>query len=230
LNNLEALLENWRTERIPETIADRTRRIYDLMARVYPVSSRLFHAKAHGVAVAMSGIRDGTNVLEIATGSGEMFSRIAAANPRGLNVGIDLSASMAAVTQERTRKRHPGVRCGLKAVDARQMPFRDGSFDTVVCCYLLELLANNDIVRALHEVHRVLKPGGRMVVILICHQRTYFNYAYRMASKLAPAFWGQQVDERRMGLIFENCGFLVREEKRVTQTLYPSRVLLVERR
>ncbi len=230
MNNLEALLENWRTERIPETIADRTRRVYDLMARVYPVSSRLFHAKAHRVALDLSGITDGSNILEIATGSGEMFSLIADRNPRGLNVGIDLSASMAAVTQDRMRKRHPEVRCGLKAVDARQMPFRDASFDTVVCCYLLELLAANDIVRALHEVQRVLKPGGKMVVILIGHDRAYFNAAYRVASKLVPAFWGQQLEEKRMDAIFESCGFAVRTQRRVTQTLYPSRVLLAERR
>jgi ubiquinone/menaquinone biosynthesis C-methylase UbiE len=229
LNNLEALLENWRTERIPETIANRTRRIYGILSRVYPISSNLFHAKAHGVALELSGIQNGTRVLEIATGSGEMFSRIAARNPDGLNVGIDLSPDMAAVTLGLIRRKHPAVNCGLKAVDARQMPFRDASFDTVVCCYLLELLASNDIVRLLHEVQRILRPGGKLAIILIGQDKAYFNRAYRIASKVAPAFWGQQMEQRAL-LLFEKCGFRMLEERHVVQSLYPSRIVLVERR
>ncbi len=168
-------------------------------------------------------------MLEIATGSGEMFSRIAERNPSGLNVGVDLSPSMAAATLKLIRAKHPLVNCALKAVDARQMPFRDGSFDTVVCCYLLELLASNDIVKMLHEVHRVLRPGGRFAIILIGQDRAYFNRAYRVASKVVPAFWGQQM-EQRAGMLFENCGFQIVEERHVVQTLYPSRILLAERR
>lgn len=229
MNNLEALLENWRTERIPETIANRTRRVYDLLSRVYPISSNLFHSKAHAIAMDMSGLRDGSKVLEIATGSGELFSRIAEKNPKGLNVGIDLSPAMAAVTLSRIRAKHPDVNCGLKAVDARQMPFRDGSFDTVFCCYLLELLASNDIVRLLHEVHRILRPGGKFAVILIGQNKAYFNTAYRFASKAVPAFWGQQMEQRAQ-MLFENCGFRMLEERHSVQTLYPSRIVLVERR
>ncbi|MDX2270000.1 MAG: class I SAM-dependent methyltransferase [Bryobacter sp.] len=230
MNNLEALISNWRTERIPETIAGRTKRVYDLVSRIYPVSSRLFHQRAHGIALDMADIRDGAHVLEIATGSGEMFSRITKANPQGMNVGIDLASSMAAATQRHVRKRHPEARCGFQAGDARQMPFRDGVFDHVFCCYLLELLAANDIVRTLHEVHRILKPEGRFTLILIGRSRNYFNRAYRVASKVVPAFWGQQVDDGRMPQILEASGFRFGQAKEVVQTLYPSRVLLMHKK
>jgi ubiquinone/menaquinone biosynthesis C-methylase UbiE len=228
LTPLEGILENWRTERLPVTIANRTRRVYDLLAGVYPVSSYLFHARAHKLALEMSGITDGSRVLEVAVGSGEMFSRIAGRNPLGLNVGVDLSPQMAAVTRQRIHRHHRGVQCSLEAVDARNMPFRDQSFDSIVCCYLLELLASNDIVRTLGEISRVLRPGGTFTVILIGQNHEYFNRAYRIASKIAPAFLGQQM-ERRGGELLTACGFEVVAEKKVTQTLYPSRVVVTRK-
>jgi ubiquinone/menaquinone biosynthesis C-methylase UbiE len=228
LTNLEGLLENWRTERLPVTIANRTRRVYDLLAGIYPLSSYLFHARAHRLALDMSSIENGARVLEIAVGSGEMFSHIAAHNPRGLNVGLDLSPQMAAVTLNRLGREHPEVNCTIEAADSRLMPFKDESFDTVVCCYLLELLASNDIVRTLHEVRRVLKPGGSFTLIMIGQNREYFNHAYRFASKVVPAFLGQQMDHRGPDLL-EACGFRVAQTATVTQTLYPSRIVVSKR-
>lgn len=228
MNQLEGLLENWRTERIPVTIANRTRRVYDLLAGVYPLSSYLFHARAHRLALELTAIEDGARVLEIATGSGEMFSQIAARNGKGLNVGLDLSPSMAAKTLSRLNCEHPEVNCTIEAADSRLMPFRDQSFDNVVCCYLLELLASNDIVRTLHEVQRVLKPGGKFTLIMIGQNHEYFNHAYRIASKIVPAFLGQQMD-RRGPEILEACGFQIEATRTVTQTLYPSRIAISRR-
>ena len=228
MNDLQGLLENWRTERLPVTIAGRTRRVYDRLAGIYPLSSYLFHARAHRLALDMSNIADGARVLEIAVGSGEMFSRIAARNPHGLNVGLDLSPQMAAVTLARLSKEHPEVNCTIEAADSRLMPFRDESFDTIICCYLLELLASNDIVRTLHEIRRVLRPGGTFTLIMIGQNHEYFNRAYRIASKIVPAFLGQQMDRRGLEIL-QACGFEVVETATVTQTLYPSRIVLSRR-
>jgi ubiquinone/menaquinone biosynthesis C-methylase UbiE len=228
LTNLEGILENWRSERLPVTIANRTRRVYDHLARIYPISSYLFHAKAHALALDMAGIQDGMKVLEIAVGSGEMFSKIAARNPQGLNVGLDLSPQMAAATLDRLGKEHPEVNCTIEAADCRMMPFRDESFDGIVCCYLLELLASSDIVKTLHEVNRVLKPGGTFTLIMIGQNLEYFNRAYRVASKVVPAFLGQQMDQRGPELL-EACGFRVVSHQTVRQTLYPSRIVVSRR-
>src|SRR5271169_2890197 len=119
-------------------LPDRTRRIYDLLAGVYPLSTLLFHEKAHKVALSLAGIKDGMRVLEVATGSGEMFGRIVKINPGGLTCGVDLSPNMAARTQRLGRRNRPSARAHCQAVDARRMPFRDATFDAVVCCYLLE--------------------------------------------------------------------------------------------
>ena len=84
---------------LPFTIAERTRRVYDTVAAVYPASTFFFHSKAHELTLRHSGIQNGMRVLEIATGSGEMFRRLVQANPKGTTFGLDLSPNMAARTQ-----------------------------------------------------------------------------------------------------------------------------------
>src|SRR5689334_17736752 len=117
------------------------------MSAVYPLSTLLFHSRAHRCALESSGIHDGMRVLEVATGSGEMFRRLVRLNPTGATVGVDLSPRMASRTQRRAHREFPGSTAHCQAVDARHMPFRDDSFDALVCCYLLELLSADDIVQ-----------------------------------------------------------------------------------
>lgn len=201
-----------------------TKRIYDSLAPVYPVSTYLFHSKAHKVALEMASIRDGMQVLEVATGSGEMFRRLIQANPRGATLGLDLSPKMAARAQRRAQEEFPGIAASCQAVDARRLPFRDGTFDAVMCCYLLELLPADDITVALGEFRRVLKDGGTFTLVLIGQQTKAFNHAYKICGRLAPAFWGRQVDMRMTGLI-ESVEFRITGERTVRQGFYPSRVL-----
>ena len=92
----------------------------------------LFHSRAHRCVLDLSGIRDGMRVLEVATGSGEMFRRLVRVNRSGYTVGVDLSPNMAARTQRRVHGEFPGSKAHCQAVDARNMPFRDGSFDALV--------------------------------------------------------------------------------------------------
>ena len=117
----------FQTERIHQTIANRTKRVYDHLAAIYPASTFFFHRKAHKIALEMSGLRDGMRVLEVATGSGEMFRRLAKNNPSGHTCGVDLSPNMAARTQAHARKKFPQVSLHCQAVDARALPYRDGS-------------------------------------------------------------------------------------------------------
>ena len=206
------------------TIARRTRRIYDLLAGVYPASTFFFHSKAHKEAVEVSGIRDGMRVLEVATGSGEMFRRLVQVNPSGYTVGLDLSPNMAARTQRNVRKEFPRTRTWCKAVDARFMPFRDETFDAVVCCYLLELLSGDDIVVTLQEIARVLKRRGTFTLVLIGQNTEVFNRMYKVCGTIAPAFWGRQVEQRVPDLI-ESLEFRIVNDRMVRQGFYPSRVL-----
>jgi ubiquinone/menaquinone biosynthesis C-methylase UbiE len=218
----------WPLNGLPATLTERTRRIYDRLAGVYPVSTMLFHSRAHRCALEMSGLRDGMDVLEVATGSGEMFRRLVRANRKGATVGVDLSPNMAARTQRAARRRFPGARTHCHAVDARQMPFRNESFDAVFCCYLLELLSTEDILSTLHEFRRVLRDRGRLTLVLIGQETEVFNAIYKVAGRVAPAFWGRQI-ERRVPQLIETARFEVLGDRTVRQGFYPSRVLVARK-
>jgi ubiquinone/menaquinone biosynthesis C-methylase UbiE len=215
-------------DRLPQTIARRTRRVYDILAGVYPLSTFFFHSNAHRCAVEVSGLRDGMQVLEVATGSGEMFHRLVEANRSGLTMGLDLSPNMAAHTLRRARRDFPNSWTSCQAVDARYLPFRRAAFDAIFCCYLFELLAADDILMTLDEFRRVLRPGGTLTVVCIGQNAGFFNRLYRFAGTVAPAFWGRQVEER-IDTWLEEADFRVVTERPIKQNLYPSRVVLARR-
>ena len=228
MSRVEQSIAAWPTAGLPATLADRTRRVYDRMAAVYPMSTMLFHSRAHRCALEASGIRDGMRVLEVATGSGEMFRRLVRANTRGSTIGIDLSPNMAARTQRSALHKFPAAKAHCQAVDVRHMPFRAESFDVVFCCYLLELLAAEDITLTLGEFHRILRPRGRVALVLIGQNTPAFNSVYKVLGKLAPAFWGRQV-EQRVPQLMKQARFRVVEDRTVRQTFYPSRVLIARK-
>jgi len=215
----------WSVNGLPNTLAYRTRRAYDRMSRVYGLTSTLLHSRAHRHAVVSAGIQDGMRILEVATGSGEMFRRLVRVNRNGTTLGVDLSPNMAAIAQKRARRRFPTASTHCQAVDARHMPFRDGSFDVVVCCYLLELLSSEDIIRTVGEFHRVLSARGRLALVMIGEDTAVFNRIYKVLGKLAPAFWGRQVEESVPELI-EASDFRIVSERVIRQGFYPSRVLV----
>lgn len=216
-----------RVDRPPASVSGRTRRVYDRLAAIYPASTFFFHSKAHKAALDLSGIREGMRVLELATGSGEMFRRLVRANPAGQTFGLDLSPNMAARTQSRARAEFPNSGAHCEAVDARYLPFRGATFDAVVCCYLFELLSAEDIRRTLAEVRRVMKPGARFTLVVIGQQAAIFNRLYRVCGRLAPAFWGRQVDES-IPAVLAAARFRMVSEKTVKQGFYPSRVMVLE--
>jgi len=212
---------------MPRTIAARTRRVYDLVSSVYPASTFFFHSKAHDCALKHSGIRNGMRVLEVATGSGEMFRRLVKANPDGQTFGLDLSPNMAAHTLRVARKACPQAEAHTGAVDVRSLPFRAASFDAVMCCYLLELLSQDDIQRTLREIRRVLRPGGKFSLVVIGQNVKMFNHLYTVGGSLVPAFWGRQVESSVPELIRET-GMRLVTDRFVRQGFYPSRVLVAE--
>jgi len=214
---------------MPRTIAERTRRVYDHISAIYPASTFFFHSKAHARVMQHSGIENGMQVLEIATGSGEMFRRLVRANPDGKTFGLDLSPNMAARTQRRARHEFPSAEAHCGAVDVRSMPFREASFDAVVCCYLLELLGQDDIRLTLREISRVLRPGGRFSLVVIGQNARTFNRLYRVCGSLVPAFWGQQIEESVPNLIHKT-GLKILADEFVRQTGYPSRVLIARKK
>ena len=156
-----------------------------------------------------------------------MFRRLVRANPDGSTFGLDLSPNMAAHTLRVARKACPQAEAHCGAVDVRSLPFRAASFDAVMCCYLLELLSQEDIELTLSEIRRVLRPGGKFSLVVIGQNVKMFNRVYTVVGDLVPAFWGRQVEHSVPELI-RDAGMRVVTDRFVRQGFYPSRVLVAE--
>ena len=95
-------------------------------------------------------------------------------------------------------------------------------------CYLLELLSSDDIVLALREFRRVLKRRGTFTLVLIGQNTQMFNKAYQLGGRVAPAFWGRQVELRVPDMI-RDTNLRISGDKIVRQGFYPSRVLCAKK-
>ncbi len=210
-----------------------TQRFYDRTAPFYSVSSALWHSRAHRRLLQLAGDIEGQRVVEVATGSGELFRELVERNRSGMNVGFDLSPGMMAVVSKRVfglvNARSPrGGRILLQAVNACEMPYRDASFDSMFNCYLFELLHAKDIDRVIHEFARVLRPGGKLYLVNIGDSSRFFNFIYGWLGYAVPSYWGRQV-VKELPHILEHGGFRILHTEVVTQTTYPSQLTVAEK-
>jgi len=172
----------------------------------------------------ISNIQDGSEILEVAMGSGEMFHHLVQANPNGHTVGVDFSANMSARSQAGARRNFPGASAHCPCADACRLPFPDARFDNLVVCYLFELLPQDDVYKSIAELFRVLRPGGTLTLTLVGQHLAIFNLLYKVCTKVAPAFWGRQVSSSVPDLLTEE-GFDIEVTEYLRQGLYPTRLL-----
>lgn len=103
----------------------------------------------------------GLRILDVATGTGRGLKQLAQAHPRQRYYGVDLSPYYLAEARRTLR----GVEdLSLMAENAEQLPFPDGYFDVVVSVYLFHELPRDARRNVMRELHRVLKPGGLLVI------------------------------------------------------------------
>lgn len=108
-------------------------------------------------------VQRGETVLDIGVGPGFLAAELAAeSGPDGLVCGIDVSEQMLAIAQTRTEVAGSAP-VELKNADANHIPYGDESFDVAVSTQVLEYVA--DLPGALAGIHRVLRPGGRVLVL-----------------------------------------------------------------
>ena len=132
-------------------------------------------------AVRLSGAKPGDEVLDCATGTGDLALEFAA---RGCDVlGTDFCAPMLGPA----RRKAPGLRFAV--ADAQQLPFADASFDVSSIAFGIRNV--DDPVRCLREMARVVKPGGRVVVLEFGQPRGAFGALFRAySSTVMPAVGG----------------------------------------
>jgi demethylmenaquinone methyltransferase/2-methoxy-6-polyprenyl-1,4-benzoquinol methylase len=152
----------------PHAVRDKARRVeamfaaiapsYDLNNRVHSLGRDQAWRRA---AVRLAGVRPGETVLDAACGTGDLSLAFAAAGARRV-VGIDFTFNMLAVAA-RKDARAGGPAPAYSAGDAMRLPVDDASVDVVSIAFGIRNVA--DPAAALREFFRVLRPGGRLVIL-----------------------------------------------------------------
>jgi demethylmenaquinone methyltransferase/2-methoxy-6-polyprenyl-1,4-benzoquinol methylase len=149
--------------------ADKVRDMFGAIARSYDLNNRvhsLWRDEAwRRAAVRMAAVRPGETVLDMACGTGDLTQAFARRSPAGLVIGGDFTHAMLELAaHKRTRLPAPTAgRIRYIEADAMALPVADASVDVVSIAFGIRNVQDPD--RAIAEFFRVLKPGGRVVIL-----------------------------------------------------------------
>jgi demethylmenaquinone methyltransferase/2-methoxy-6-polyprenyl-1,4-benzoquinol methylase len=140
--------------------------VFHSVAQKYDVMNDVMSVGMHRVwkqfALDTSGVKSGDKVLDIAGGSGDLSKLFAKkVGPTGEVILTDINASMLGVGRDRMLD--AGLNVPAMQCNAEQLPFADNSFDCVIVAFGLRNMTHKDV--ALKEMQRVLKVGGRLLVL-----------------------------------------------------------------
>jgi len=152
----------------PAEKAGRVGEVFSSVASRYDLMNDLMSFGSHrlwkDLALARSGVREGHRVLDVAAGSGDMTMRFARqVGTSGQVVMTDINASMLACGRSRLLNEGLGVNVQMLLADAESLPFSGGQFDCVSIAFGLRNVTR--IPKALASMSRLLKPGGRLVIL-----------------------------------------------------------------
>ena len=153
---------------VGDSPATRAARVNDLFAAVAPRYDLINDLQSFGLhrlwkrrLVRLSGVRPGARALDVCCGTGDVAFALARAGAE--TTGLDFSAAMLLVARQRADRDAAGNPPRFLQGDALHLPFEDASFETVTISYGLRNLA--DLDGGLRELKRVLRPGGRLLIL-----------------------------------------------------------------
>ncbi len=163
----------------PEEKTRRVRGVFESVASKYDVMNDLMSGGLHRLwkrfAIALSGVREGSRVLDVAGGTGDLARLYArAAGATGRVVLTDINGAMLAAGRDKLID--AGLALPIVQCDAEKLPFADRAFDCVSIAFGLRNVTRKE--NALAEMRRVTRPGGRTLVLEFS----------KVAAPLAPAY------------------------------------------
>ena len=170
--------------------------VFTSVASKYDVMNDLMSAGLHRIwkryAVSVSGVRSGQKVLDVAGGSADL-SRLflKAVGSSGQVVLTDINNAMLRVGRDRLLDE--GIATPITQCDAEHLPFPDNYFDCVSIAFGLRNVTHKEA--ALREMHRVIKPGGRVIVLEFSKvvkplEKAYDFYSFKLLPKMGQLVAG----------------------------------------
>ncbi len=172
-----------------EKKAERVAEVFHSVAAKYDLMNDLMSGGVHRLwkrfTIEASAVRAGHKVLDIAGGTGDLsyqFARLV--GPTGQVVLADINASMLKVGRDRLIDRGIAGNLQVAQADAQYLPFPDNTFDCITIAFGLRNVTDKDL--ALRSMLRVLKPGGRLLVLEFSKpqhsllEKVYDTYSFKL--------------------------------------------------
>ena len=187
-------------ERVPRAAkAARVAQVFDSVASRYDLMNDLMSGGLHRLwkqtALTLAAARPGHQVLDLAGGTGDLAAALAGqVGARGRVVLADINAAMLAVGRDRLLDRGLAANLSWVQADAERLPFPDDCFDLVTIAFGLRNVTDKD--RALAAMRRVLKPGGRVLVLEFSRPtnplfaKLYDQYSFQVLPRLGRLVTG----------------------------------------
>ncbi|GJQ20133.1 MAG: demethylmenaquinone methyltransferase [Bacteroidia bacterium] len=152
--------------------------VRSLFNRIAPRYDLLNHLLSSGIDIlwrkkAIRLLREfrPSEILDVATGTGDFAFEAARLLLPSRVVGIDVAENMLALGREKARRRGLSERVSFQQGSAEHLPFPEGSFDAVISAFGVRNFS--DLHAGLCEMHRVLRPGGVILVLEFSHPRRF---------------------------------------------------------
>jgi demethylmenaquinone methyltransferase/2-methoxy-6-polyprenyl-1,4-benzoquinol methylase len=169
--------------------ASRVAEVFHSVAGKYDLMNDLMSGGVHRLwklfTVEMAAVRPGQAILDIAGGTGDLAEKFARlTGPTGTVVLADINAAMLRVGRDKLLDRGMSQNLLFAQADAQHLPFPDHTFDCITIAFGLRNVTDKDL--ALRSMLRVLKPGGRLLVLEFSKPRSgllekaYDTYSFRV--------------------------------------------------
>ena len=141
-------------------------------------------------AIAEVGAIKPQNILDVATGTGDMAIAAAALLPKKIT-GVDIADGMLEVGRKKIAEKNLQQLITLQTGDSESMPFTNGEYDVVMCAYGVRNFEH--LEKGLSEMNRVIRPGGKVVILEFSHPtgfpvkqifKFYFKYILPTLGKM----------------------------------------------
>ena len=170
---------------------EQTRAFYNKISGVYDLLADRSEAPVRRAGLELLKAGTGEKILEIGFGTGHCLVSLAkAVGPNGCVFGLDLADKMLKMAKVNLSEAGMSERVRLRCGDAVEMPYTDACMDAVFMSFTLELFDTPEIPRVLHECKRILRVGGRIVVVGMSKQgkREPLIGVFEWAHKHLPNF------------------------------------------
>ena len=165
---------------------------YDLLNRVLSFG---IDRRWRLAAVRALGTESAGRILDVATGTGDLAFEILRLHPTEV-IGLDISEVMLAVAREKAVRRGVSDCVSFARGDAEDMPFEDSMFDSVLVAFGVRNF--QDLGRGLEEIRRVLRPGGRLIVLEFSQPKSrMFTFVYLLYTRFVLPLVGRTLSRVR---------------------------------